>query len=81
MSLDVAVAAELGTANMDEDSTAAAAPTVKRRVCTTCTTAKARCILVADGERCERCIRLGTSCVFLEIPSRKRRRVGERQVR
>ncbi|KAJ5417787.1 uncharacterized protein N7487_001337 [Penicillium crustosum] len=46
--------------------------TVKRRACVACTTAKAKCTPQAVN-LCQRCARLGKSCIYLDLPQTKRK--------
>ncbi|PCG88855.1 Hypothetical protein PENO1_107850 [Penicillium occitanis (nom. inval.)] len=50
-----------------------AAPPVKRRACVACTAAKAKCS-PQTVDMCQRCARLGKSCIYLEMPQTKRKR-------
>ncbi|EED20847.1 conserved hypothetical protein [Talaromyces stipitatus ATCC 10500] len=47
-------------------------PSVKRRACMACTTAKAKCT-PHSVNMCQRCARLGKSCTYLDISQTKRK--------
>ncbi|KAJ5171961.1 hypothetical protein N7492_004554 [Penicillium capsulatum] len=47
-------------------------PTTKRRACAACTAAKAKCT-PQTVNLCQRCARLGKSCIYLDLPQTKRK--------